>query len=34
VTSLDRLFSSFASRTARVTGSAPAFVARVALIAA
>jgi low affinity Fe/Cu permease len=34
VTSLDRLFSSFASRTARVTGSAPAFAACVVLIAA
>ena len=34
MTSLDRLFSSFASRTARVTGSAPAFAACVVLIAA
>ena len=31
---LDRLFSSFASRTARITGSAPAFAGCVVVIAA
>ena len=34
MTSLNRLFSNFASRTARVTGSAPAFAGCVVLIAA
>lgn len=34
MTNLDLLFSSFASRTAQVTGSAPAFAACVVPIAA